>query len=259
MAKCWLFLNLNKSSIKYLMSRGINNYLAILCLCFGLFINAQNENEFLKSIKTNLNKPGKVIFSDDFKIDKKNWIAEFEKPGDSSLKIGDGHLELIAAAGATVWYKNKIEGNVMITYTATIVNVGGKYDRVSDMNTFWMATNPENAIIFNQSGKFSDYDKLHLYYAGIGGHDNTTTRFRKYAGDKGKEILKEYTDKEHMLIGNKKYLIKILVNKGLVQYYVNDILFWEFDDALPYNDGYFGFRTTTSHQVYGDFKVLKLD
>jgi hypothetical protein len=251
-------LNLNKSSIKYLMNRGIKNYLAILFLSFGLLTNAQNENEFLKSTTTNEDNPGKVIFSDDFKFDKMNWIAEFEKPGDSSVKIGAGKLELIASAGATVWFKNKIEGEVMITYTATIVDAGGKYDRVSDMNTFWMATNPENGNIFNQSGKFSDYDNLHLYYAGIGGHDNTTTRFRKYNGIAGKKILKEFTDKEHLLVGNQKYMVRIVVDKGTVQYYLNEILFWEFEDTLPYNGGYFGFRTTTSHHVYEDFKVFKI-
>jgi rhamnogalacturonan endolyase len=98
-----------------------------------------------------------------------------------------------------------------------------------------------------------------LYYAGIGGHDNSTTRFRKYAADQGKEILKEYTDKEHLLLGNKKYNIAIKLFNGLVQYYINDNLFWEYKDLSPYQEGYFGFRTTTSHQVYEDFKVLQLN
>ena len=73
-----------------------------------------------------------------------------------------------------------------------------------------------------------------------------------------KKVLKEYTDKEHLLEGNKKYAIKIVVDNGLVQYFINEILFWEFKDAAPYTEGYFGFRTTTSHQTFENFKVYKL-
>jgi rhamnogalacturonan endolyase len=199
-----------------------------------------------------------IIYQDDFKKDNKNWVAEFEQPLGSSIKISNGKLDLNAAIGATVWYKNKIAGNIIITYNATVVDAGGKNDRVSDLNVFWMATNPTSDNIFQQDGKFSSYDNLHLYYAGIGGHDNTTTRFRKYAGSDGKKVLKEYTDKEHMLEGNKKYAIKIIVNNGLVQYFINEKLFWEYTDASPYTEGYVGFRTTTSHQIFEDFKVYQI-
>jgi len=206
-----------------------------------------------------ISKPNaKIIFSEDFKKDNKLWISEFEMPATSSINISQGNLEVIAAAGATVWYKNKLHGNIMITYNATVVNAGGKNDRVSDMNTFWMASNPASENMFNQSGKFESYDKLQLYYAGIGGHDNEMTRFRKYDGKGGKDILKEYKDKEHLLVGNQKYAIKIIVNNGLVQYFVNDILFWEYKDATPYQEGYFGFRTYISHQIYENFKVYQL-
>jgi rhamnogalacturonan endolyase len=200
----------------------------------------------------------KVIFADDFRNDNKLWISEFEQAETSSMKISQGKLDVIATAGGTVWYKNKLKGNIMITYNATVVNAGGKNDRVSDMNTFWMASNPSSENSINQSGKFESYDNLHLYYAGIGGHDNETTRFRKYTGKGQKTILKEYTDKEHLLVGNQKYAIKIIVNNGLVQYFVNDNLFWEYQDDAPYKEGYFGFRTYISHQIYEDFKVFQL-
>ncbi|QBN17439.1 DUF6250 domain-containing protein [Flavobacterium nackdongense] len=204
-------------------------------------------------------KQAKVIFADDFKTDTKLWVSEFEQDATSSMLINQGKLEVIATAGGTVWFRNKLKGNVMITYNATLVDVGGKNDRVSDMNTFWMASNPISENINNQSGKFESYDNLHLYYAGIGGHNNETTRFRKYTGNGQKAILKEYTDKEHLLVGNKKYAIKIIVNNGLIQYFVNDNLFWEYKDDAPYKEGYFGFRTYKSHHIYEDFKVYQLN
>lgn len=228
-----------------------NQYL-LFCLTL-LLMNGSNSNA-----QQPAKMKSKIVFSDDFKKDKSLWVSEFEISATSSMQISDGKLDVSATAGGTVWYKNKLQGNIMITYNATVVNAGGKNDRVSDMNTFWMATNPSSENIFNQSGKFESYDKLQLYYAGIGGHDNEMTRFRKYDGKGGKDILKEYKDKEHLLVGNQKYAIKIIVNNGLVQYFVNDVLFWEYKDALPYKEGYFGFRTYISHQIYEDFKVYQL-
>jgi hypothetical protein len=223
-------------------------YFSILCLALLVLsttaICAQNR--------------AKVIYSDDFKTDNKVWVSEFEQAQTSSLQINQGRLDVIATAGGTVWYKKKLKGNIMITYTVTVVDAGGKNDRVSDMNAFWMASNPLSENFFNQSGKFESYDNLRLYYAGIGGHDNETTRFRKYIGNGQKPILKEYTDRDHLLVGNKKYAIKIIVNKGLVQYFVNDNLYWEYKDESPYMEGYFGFRTYISHQVIEDFKVYQL-
>ena len=227
-------------------------------LKYLLLIALFSMNRSVIFAQSNTKTNAKIIFSDDFKKDKKSWISEFETPATSSMKIEDGKLDVVATAGGTVWYKNKLQGNIMITYNVTVVDAGGKNDRVSDMNTFWMATNPTSENMFNQSGKFESYDKLQLYYAGIGGHNNETTRFRKYDGIGGKEILKEYTDKEHLLVGNQKYAIKIIVNKGLVHYFVNDILFWEYQDASPYREGFFGFRTYISHQVYENFKVYQL-
>lgn len=228
-----------------------NPYL-LFCLAL-LFINA-----ITVFAQAKVSKQAKVIFADNFKKDKGLWVSEFEQAATSSIKISQGKLDVIATAGGTVWYKNKLKGNIMITYNATVIDEGGKNDRVSDMNTFWMATNPTSENINNQNGKFDSYDNLHLYYAGIGGHDNETTRFRKYTGKGQKAILKEYTDKEHLLVGNQKYAIKIIVNNGLVQYFVNDNLFWEYEDDAPYKEGYFGFRTYKSHQIYEDFKVYQL-
>lgn len=229
-----------------------NQYL-LFCLTLLLIYGSNSNAQQPPKMKS------KIIFSDDFKKDKSLWVSEFEIPATSSMKISDRKLDVIATGGGTVWYKNKLQGNIMITYNATVVDAGGKNDRVSDMNAFWMATNPSSENIFNQSGKFESYDNLQLYYAGIGGHNNETTRFRKYTGKGQKEILKEYTDKSHLLEGNKKYAIKIMVNNGLVQYFVNDILFWEYKDASPYKEGYFGFRTYISHQIYEDFKVYQLN
>lgn len=202
----------------------------------------------------------KIVYSDNFKVVNSNWIAEFEKPETSIMQILDGKLDVSSSAGATVWYRNMLSGNVIITYNETLIDKGGSNDRVSDMNVFWMATDPlKQGQMIERDGKFSSYDNLNLYYAGVGGHYNKYTRFRKYTSDGNKPVLKEHTDAEHLLVGNQKYSIKIIVNRGTIQYYLNENLFWELKDESPYCKGYFGFRTTKSHQQFENFKVVQLD
>ena len=225
----------------------------LFLLMFGLVVYGQE-----KMASAGVNEVKKLRYSDDFKGNANQWVVEFENPATSSIEVVKSKLDLRSSAGATVWFKNKLEGNIMITYSVIIVDAGGPTDRVSDMNAFWMATNPSNQNLFNQDGKFKSYDQLNLYYAGVGGHDNSTTRFRKYEGNGGKDVLKEYTDKPHLLKGNKEYFIKIIVKDGLIQYFLDDELYWEFNDLAAYIEGYFGFRTTKSHQLFDNFKVFSL-
>lgn len=65
---------------------------------------------------------------------------------------------------------------------------GGKNDRISDLNQFWMANDPNNYNLFTRNGVFEAYDSLQLYYVGMGGNSNTTTQLRKYRGN-GQRVL----------------------------------------------------------------------
>jgi len=200
----------------------------------------------------------KIIFTEKFNSDLSNWKVEFENPDSSSIQIVDGKLDVSASRGATVWFKTKLKGNIMIIYDVTVVDKGGKNDRVSDMNTFWMATDPTNEKEIIRDGKFSSYDNLNLYYAGVGGHYNKFTRFRKYKSDGNKPVLKEYSDSEHLLKGNTEYQVKIILHNGLVRYFIDDELYWELKDETPLSEGFFGFRTTMSHQQFDNFMVFEI-
>ena len=200
----------------------------------------------------------RLRYADDFKNGLSNWVTEFEEPATSSIQIVDSKMDVITSIGATIWFNQKLSGNIMITFMVRIIDAGDPYDRVSDMNAIWMATDPANENIFLRDGEFNSYNDMKLYYAGVGGHYNKFTRFRKYHDDGNKPILKEYTDEAHLLKGNTDYRIKIVVNNGQIQYFRNDILFWDFQDETPYTEGYFGFRTTISHQQFSNFKVFQL-
>ena len=195
--------------------------------------------------------------SEDFAHNLDNWTAEFEKPELSQMSIVSGSvLDVSASAGATVWYRNKLSGNICISYDVTVIDSSGANDRVSDLNVFWMASDPATENLFTRNGKFSSYDNLNLYYAGIGGHDNETTRFRKYFSNGDKPVITEYLDKAHLLKGNKPYSIKFITDNGSILFYVNDVLYFNFKDDKPYTEGYFGFRTTRSHQRFDKFKIF---
>ena len=86
-------------------------------------------------------------------------------------------------AGATAWYRPRLEAPLVMTYRAR----ASSRARVSDLNCFWMARDPRNdeppfAPRNRRSGRFTDYDSLLTYYVGYGGNGNTTTRFRRYDG-----------------------------------------------------------------------------
>ena len=228
----------------------------VVILFFHLFSKANLVID--KPIDTIEFKKGKILFADDFENNIEKWFAELEIPEKSKVSIVNHQLDLEAKRGATIWFKEKLSGNYMITYDEWIVDQGGENDRVSDMNVFWMATDPEGGF-FHKDGKFPSYDLLHLYYAGIGGNENKTTRFRKYTGVLGdKAVIKEYTDSNHLIKGNKLYQIKIVVKDGRSQLYVNNELYFDYNDVNPYTEGYFGFRTTRSHQRFDNFKVYEI-
>lgn len=199
-----------------------------------------------------------LIFSDNFESEKNNWIAEFEKSSTSHLRADNGKLDINTSAGATIWFRNKLSGNIMITYDATVIDSAGINDRVSDLNAFWMALDPSNENMSIRDGKFSSYDNLNLYYAGVGGNDNTTTRFRRYHYTGEKPVIKEYLDKDHLLEGNKIYSIKIVVVEGRTQFYLDNVLYFDYKDDNSLAEGYFAFRTTRSHQQIENFKIYRI-
>jgi rhamnogalacturonan endolyase len=198
------------------------------------------------------------MFSQTVSFIAADWLVEFENSAGSNLRVTKDMIEIDASAGATVWYKKKLTGNVSIAYDIVVVDSGGRNDRVSDLNTFWMASEPARETPFGRNGKFSSYDDLDLYYSGVGGHDNTTTRFRRYRHGTDKSILQEYTDKEHLLQGNKNYSVKIIVQDGRTLYSINDVQYFEFSDQGPLKEGYFAFRTTKSRQRITNLKIDNL-
>ena len=209
--------------------------------------------------------PGSIVATDNFAAASDRWVIE-QQPG-GTVRIGGGVLEIEDVAGCTVWWRQRLTVPVVIRYEATVVSAGGPHDRVSDLNCFWMATDPRSPddLFFpghGRTGKFTDYDRLRTYYVGQGGNTNTTTRFRRYAGDGTKPLAPENDRREKsvLLEGNRPYRIMVMaLADGTVRYYRDDVLIFECKDPAPLRSGWFGFRTVDSHLRIRNFSIARPD
>lgn len=200
-----------------------------------------------------------LIFADDFitRLDPEAWVAEYLPERNSSVGVRDGKLVLDTYGGVTVWLNKRLQGNLLIEFRRKVLVEDGSNDRLSDLNLFWMASDPRNTQLFTRNGQFEAYDGLDLYYMGMGGNHNTSTRFRKYGGGE-RRLLQEYSDAAHLLKPNHEYLIQVLVQDGRSSVFVDGQEFFAFSDPEPLRSGYFGLRSTWSRQEVRAVRVWQL-
>ncbi|BBC31356.1 uncharacterized protein SGFS_026500 [Streptomyces graminofaciens] len=201
---------------------------------------------------------GRLIAADDFRHGLGQWAVELQSGG--TVTAERGVLEVDVPAGATVWFKRKLQGPYVIAYTATPVSAGGVNDRVSDLNNFWNAVDvrsPDNLFATPRGGALAEYDYLKTYYAGYGANTNTTTRLRRYVGEAGvRPLIHDYT--EPLLVANEPNHVRIVSDGSKVQWWNNGRLVFDYTDPEPYTSGHFAFRTTWSHFRIEDFRVWRL-
>lgn len=194
------------------------------------------------------------------------WLAE-DHSGSMQINVSGDTLEVTAPKGLTLWYKKRLTGDYEIRYDAKVVMQGGKYDRLSDLNCFWGANDPQHpGNLFARSrwrnGIFGNYKTLKLFYVGYGGNHNSTTRFRQYFGGGAdmsdslvRPVIKEYTDPQHLLLPNKWYHIRIQVKKGKTSFYVNNEMLFQLPTKDGEGDGHFGLRLLSNHVLFAGFRV----
>lgn len=204
-------------------------------------------------------KAPSALNSKDF---NKYWVVESEGPYKVTFK-GDT-AEFFAPKGLSVWRKEKMSGRTVIEYDAQVVTESLD-DRLSDLNCFWMASDPKAPNpwknLSKRGGKFVNSYTLQLYYLGYGGNHNSTTRFRRYNGDeRGVEdpafrpaIITEYTDSDHLLKPSRWYHIKITHDGLRTQYFIDGKRLVDFRDPAPLTEGWFAFRTTLSRTRLTNF------
>ena len=199
-----------------------------------------------------------------FTPDLRDFIVE-QMPG-GRVSVQDNALVIEDVGGCTVWYQHELKAPVEISYEATVVMQDGPFDRLSDLNCFWMADFPGEAAGLpgstgKRTGRFAEYDALATYYVGYGGNYNTTTRFRRYAGTGAKPLLPEHnlSDPAHLLQPNHTYRIRLVAREGRAEYWRDGEMVFAYDDPAPLLSGYFGFRTVKSHLVIRNLHIRSAD
>jgi hypothetical protein len=222
------------------------------------FQNAKEPQSKVDGSSIERYQKGELLYRDNFDEGMKNWVVEMPDLPESRVETKNGRLIIDSDSGVTVWFNKKLSGNILIEYNRKVIMNKRHNDRLSDLNQFWMAADPRQENLFTRRGNLSEYDSLRLYYASIGGNSNTTSRFRKYQGNGERTLVFDLQDKEHLLQPNKNYMIQLVVLNGSTKMFVDGKQYFSFTDDQPLTEGYFGFRTTQSHQEIDDFKVYRL-
>ena len=198
-----------------------------------------------------------------------NWKCECNSEL-TSISLEHDIIDIVSPDGNTVWFDEKLTGNYKISYKITVVDEGGEFDRLSDLNCFWGANDPEYpeniyARADWRNGIFKHYNTMNLFYCGFGGNHNETTRFRKYHGDlykikdaEVKPILKEYTKAPNLLEKGHWYTIEIVVKDNMTSYTIDGRTIFTHQIEKGECDGYFALRFWKNHIKLTNFNIEKL-
>ena len=195
-----------------------------------------------------------------------DWFVEAHSL--NTMVTFDGErIEIKTPKGFTMWYDKPLRGCYHISYRAMLPDNCCECDRVSDLNCFWGAKDPESPddLYSNaayRQGIFQRYKTLCLFYVGYGGNYNSTTRFRRYYGGGpdvddsiARPLIAEYTDPDHLLKPNEWFLVEIEVRPGVTTYSVNGEELFSREVTPGECDGNFGFRLLENHTYIRDFRV----
>ncbi len=153
---------------------------------------------------------------------QKKWRVESESSQYKVIQNGGDTLEIVSPKGLTLWNVSPLYGDVTVEFDAQVVMTAPN-DRLSDLNTFFMASDPKAKNIWTnmsvRDGVFSRQTALQMYYLGYGGNYNTTTRFRRYTGNGQPPVIREYKDASHLLKSNHWYHIKIEKVGNRIRYF----------------------------------------
>lgn len=203
-------------------------------------------------------------------VSLKYWKAE-DHSGQMRIEVAGDTLDVVSPKGVTLWYTPRLTGHYEITYRARVLMQGEPCDRLSDLNCFWGANDPQHpgdlyARAEWRKGIFQRYKSLTLMYVGYGGNHNSTTRFREYFGqgmdtkdDVARPVIKEYTDEAHLLKPNRWMNIRIRVEKRVTTYSVDGEELFRYAVKEGQCDGNFGLRLLQNHIQMTGFRVERID
>lgn len=198
-----------------------------------------------------------TLFKDTFDQDLQHWIVEQQAGGKVFLE--DGKMVIEDQGGCSVWLRQQLHAPVHIRYQVR----ASSQARVSDINCFWMASEPGHGAEHfyeghKRDGSFASYDVLQTYYVGMGGNHNETTRFRRYTGGGPRPLLPEYdlSDPRFMITPDHLYTIELIAANGKATYIRDGEVLFDYEDPSFLESGWFAFRTVLSRLEIEEFEIL---
>ncbi len=195
------------------------------------------------------------------------WIVE-DQTQEVKITLDGESMDVVAERGLTLWYDKKFKGDYQISYSVKFVMEGGAHDRLSDLNCFWGASDPESPKNFFKrsewrGGDFGKYSAMSLFYVGYGGNKNSSTRFRRYfpefleTGDRDKfrPIIQEYREAKDLLKPNQWLNVVITVKDGRTTYSMDGKELFNHPLESGQDEGYFGIRLLKNHTIIKNFRV----
>lgn len=199
------------------------------------------------------------------------WRVEAEHPATRVGSRADGTaLELATPAGLTLWLRQPLQGDYAVRFTAVPLpapaEAGALAGRVSDLNLFWNASEPDGQPPGPRDGRFASHDTLRAYYAGLGANGNRTTRLRLYDGQGARVLLDGWADAAEAGPGDRHgalpealrlragqpVTVQLVSRRASAQdpatlrLWQDDRLLFERAEAAPLLQGHFALRTTAS-------------
>jgi Domain of unknown function (DUF6250) len=221
---------------------------------------------------------------DDFQDGLAQWRLEAQDARAEvrvEVSTTGGVLDIQTPAGLSLWWRQPIAGDYAVRFTAEALPAPATAGpqlagRLSDLNMFWNATEPDGAAPRHRSGAFASYDSLRAYYVGFGANGNRSTRLRWYDGSGARHLLNGWadaaeatpqdrqgpmTDAVRLRPGQPRVIQ--LVSRAPTAADPVHLRWWAdgrllFEQALPAPmlGGYFALRTTASRLQIRSFRVL---
>ena len=174
-------------------------------------------------------------------------------------------------------------GNSNLILPAGDVRIGSKdfniyansqFRDASAMNSMPLKTVGNSSVLVGDIGKAVDSGALQYNIVRIdgqrsvyvpifkqGGNSNTTTRFRRYIGQRDNRPLLPENDlrtPDVLLQPNVPLHIRLVADGPDIAYFCNNRRLFFLHDPAPYTHGHFGFRTTWAHLQIQDLRITAL-
>lgn len=186
-----------------------------------------------------------LLYREEFSSDPKGWKTE----GRGKVWVEDGRLVMDAShVEGTTWCPFEIEGDILITYTAYVLNPPD----ANNINLFFMATAADGTDVFkvDLSGTYKEYHQLPNYIMTF------TSGYTRLRRNPGFNLVSE--NRTVKALTENEYQVAILLEGNMIRCFINDIPVHSCRDDSRYRKGRIAFRSWHTTLWWDDLKVYRV-